>query len=112
MTSTNSSALFSLGLARKSGVLIAGQDRVFACLKGNKLDFVVLMASDRSDAVASTVGRVVSSRDRVIQMVDIDRYLLGRSIGLNRCQIVALPLKEGLAEAVVRQLSEGGEAVE
>ncbi len=109
--SDRSSALFSLGLARRSGILVAGQDRVFACLRG-KVDFVVFMTSDRSDAVASSIGRIVSSRHRVIQMVDIDRYLLGRSIGLGRCQIVALPAKEGLTEAVIRQLSEGGEAIE
>ncbi|NCC95356.1 MAG: hypothetical protein EOM02_00800 [Synergistales bacterium] len=111
MAYNRSSVLFSMGLARKSGILIAGQDRVFTCLKGN-VRFVVFMASDRSDAVASTVGRLAESRHKVFKMMEIDRYDLGLAIGLSRCQIVALPAKEGLTEAVIRQLSEGGEAIE
>lgn len=111
MVYNKSSVLLTMGLARRTGILVAGQDRVFKCLKGNR-NFAIFMASDRSDAVASTVGRLAGSRHNVVDMFDIDRYDLGVAIGLSRCQIVALPAKEGLTEAAIRQLSEGGEAIE
>ncbi len=107
----NRSVLFLLGIARKSGILVPGQDRVLEALKSRK-KFLVLMTSDRSDAVASSVGRLVSLGHIVVQLPFIDRKSLGTAIGLNSCQIVALPQKEGLTEAVTRQLSEGGKAVE
>ncbi|MCF4113601.1 MULTISPECIES: hypothetical protein [Dethiosulfovibrio] len=101
-----------LGLARRAGFLVIGQDNVFAVLQKNKKNYVVIMTSDRSDAVARKAKKEAFSRHSFFQLRTIDRERLGEAIGLAGCQIVALPEGEGLTDTVILRLKEGGEAIE
>lgn len=98
----------TLGLARRSGELIVGQDRVLEGLSAG-LSLLVLLASDYS----STLKRALDAKNAEAHVLSgIGRSELGQILGLRQAQIAALPLRSGFAGKLKGLLPEGGNAVE
>ncbi len=91
--------LSMLGLARRAGFLIVGQDDLRAKLR-EQMALLVIAASDCAPNVLRHVQGV-----RCIVLEDVDREDLGTSIGLPGAQIVALPAGCGFAKKISNLLS-------
>lgn len=105
----NRDAVAALGMARRAGELIIGQDRVMGALSaGEKL--LVLTSADASE----TLRRALSIRGvRFRPMNGVDRRALGGALGLRQTVIAALPEGSGFAEKLNELIpEEGGTAVE
>lgn len=98
----------TLGLARKSGELIIGQDRVLQALS-DSTEILVLLANDHS----ATLKRAIDAKSKHTAVLsDISRADLGVLFGMRQAQIVAIPIRRGLGGKVKGLLSEGGNAIE
>jgi ribosomal protein L7Ae-like RNA K-turn-binding protein len=104
-------ALSLLGMARRAGVLLVGQDQVFAprgSLAGGRF---VVTTSDCSPNVLRKLeaaggnagGRILHSA-----LEGVNREELGRSLGVRSAQIAALPLKSGFAKKLAVLLQQEG----
>ncbi|MGI6075148.1 MAG: RNase P modulator RnpM [Pyramidobacter sp.] len=97
-----------LGMARRAGELIIGQDRVLRCLSaGDRL--LTLITEDCSAAVKRALD---AKNAEVYVLSGTSRSELGQLLGLRQAQIAALPVQSGFAEKLKRLLPEGGNAVE
>lgn len=95
-----------LGLARRAGALLIGQDDVFAD-KGARL--LVLTTDELSESVARKVEAGASAgRLKQVELSGISRAELGHAIGINGAQIAALPQGSGFADKIVQILEQGG----
>ncbi len=85
-----------LGLARRAGELLVGQDRTLEGLSAGK-NLTVLLANDHSAALKRTIDAKTADY-RILE--EINRAELGRLLGLRQAQIVALPAECGFAEKI------------
>lgn len=93
--------LNTLGMARRAGVLVVGQDNVFSEIKRH-VSMLVITASDCSAAVLrSAAPHAERGEARIITLKDTDRSVLGRYIGIGAAQIVALPAGCGFAKKLL-----------
>lgn len=98
----------TLGLARRAGELIVGQDRVLNSLSAGQ-NLFVLLTRDHSE----TLKRAIDAKAVDVHVLaGVSRLELGQLLGLRQAQIVALPLRSGFAEKIKGLLPEGGNAVE
>ncbi len=96
-----------LGLARKAGELIIGQDRVLEQLKQKKL--LVIFSEDRS----LSLERSIRNKEATISVLaGVCRSELGRAVGLQHTQVIAIAQNSGFARKVGDLLPKGGEAFE
>ncbi|MCE5200933.1 MAG: hypothetical protein LLF78_00250 [Synergistaceae bacterium] len=87
----------TMGMARRAGKLIVGQDNVFAAMKRDPL--LVIVTDDCSASVLRSLGAGVDRGTvRVVTMKDTDRTVLGAHLGVGSAQVAALPLKSGFAK--------------
>lgn len=101
-----------LGLARRSGRLLMGQDKVLvAAKKGTRL--LVITSGDVSAAVLRSL-RTHEERGSCarITITDADRTALGGRLGIASTQIVALPIQDGLAKKILNIFNDGSDADE
>lgn len=104
-TQIESPILELLGMARRGGNLIIGQDRVFTSMSENP-QLLILVASDCSESVLLRLQR----RELPYRTLNLNRHELGNALGLNQAQILALETRSGFARKVGDLLPEGGEA--
>lgn len=98
----------TLGLARRAGELIIGQDRVLENL-GSSNNYIVFITHDCS----CTLKRSVDAKNVPVHVLtDLSRLELGQLLGLRQAQIAALPSQSGFARKLVTLLPEGGNALE
>ncbi|MDY2649091.1 MAG: DUF448 domain-containing protein [Pyramidobacter porci] len=98
----------TLGLARRAGELIVGQDRVLNSLSAGQ-NLFVLLTRDHSE----TLKRAIDAKAADVHVLaGVSRLELGQLLGLRQAQIVALPLRSGFAEKIKGLLPEGGNAIE
>ncbi|RKJ77429.1 DUF448 domain-containing protein [Pyramidobacter sp. CG50-2] len=98
----------TLGLARRAGELIVGQDRVLGELSAGQ-NLFVLLTHDHS----VTLKRSIDAKNAGAHVLaGVSRLELGQLLGLRQAQIVALPVRSGFAEKIKGLLPEGGNAVE
>ena len=98
----------TLGLARRAGELIVGQDRVLDSLSAGQ-NLFVLLTRDHSE----TLKRAIDAKAVDVHVLaGVSRLELGQLLGLRQAQIVALPVRSGFAEKIKGLLPEGGNAVE
>lgn len=99
-------ALKMLGIARRSGVLLLGQDRVFAA-KGVRL--MAITTEDCGGSVARKVAHRAEAGDFVHIVINgVTREELGNAVGVAGAQIAALPLDSGFAKKIAELLEQGG----
>lgn len=89
-----------LGLARRAGILLIGQDQVLKELRHAG----TLMTVVTSDCSPSLLRRLKAKAERgeitLLTLEDTDRSLLGSHLGVDSAQIAALPYG-GLAKKVL-----------
>ena len=98
-----------LSLARRSRVLLVGQDQIRQRARG-KAGFLFIVARDCSPVVLRFVTSRVDREGGVLFGIPENRNEIFASIGLNTTQIVALPQNHGLAQEIYRLL--GGEGID
>ncbi|MDR1915392.1 MAG: ribosomal L7Ae/L30e/S12e/Gadd45 family protein [Synergistaceae bacterium] len=96
-----------LGIARRAGELIFGQDQVIGALKKKKRLFIVWTA-DCSQAVIRKIEPLLEKRSISCVLKDVSRENLGRSLGVQCAQIAALPVEGGFAKKLTELLHSGG----
>ena len=103
-------ALFLLGVARKSGTLLIGQDKVFSALGALPEGLFVVTTRDCSSNVLKKLAR---AGDRVIchTLAGVERGELGKSLGVRSAQVAALPIKSGFAEKLAELLRQEGPCI-
>jgi ribosomal protein L7Ae-like RNA K-turn-binding protein len=85
-----------LGLARRAGLLLIGQDDV---LGEPKQRLFIVRTEDCSPSVLRKVERKLAGSGSVCFVIKgVSRERLGRSIGVNSAQIAALPIESGFAK--------------
>ncbi|NLX75069.1 MAG: hypothetical protein GXZ13_04390 [Synergistaceae bacterium] len=101
MINSENEILNMLGLARRAGELIIGQDDVFAQIrKGKKL--FILLANNASKIIQRKVV-TVSERNNLtyIALQNTGRKIIGERLGIKEVQIAALPADGGLAKKIL-----------
>jgi len=86
-------ALSLLGMARRAGALMVGQDRVFAAMRDGGL-FIVASA----DCSQSVLRKALSSNCETLVAPNFSRESLGTAVGVMNAQIVALPVGSGFVK--------------
>jgi ribosomal protein L7Ae-like RNA K-turn-binding protein len=98
--SKNEELMNILGLSRRAGILLIGQDQVLAGDKHNE-KLVVIVTSDCSvNVLRSLKPRVERGEVVLLKLEDTDRTALGSHLGVGSAQIAALP-HGGLAKKVL-----------
>ena len=87
-------ALALLGMARRARVLIVGQDRVFAAMRGGGGLFIVASG----DCSGNVLRKALSSNCETLVLEDFSRESLGKAVGVMNAQIVALPGGSGFVK--------------
>ena len=99
--SKNESIMNILGLSRRAGILLIGQDQVLAAGAKHKEQLVVVITSDCSaNLLRSLKPRVERGEVVLLKLEDTDRTALGSHLGVGSAQIAALP-HGGLAKKVL-----------
>lgn len=95
-----------LGLARRAGKLLVGQDKVLTAAKtGARL--LVVTSNDLASAVERSLkphterGSVI-----IITATDCDRASLGERVGVFSAQIAALPKEDGFSKKILNVLND------
>lgn len=110
MIDMTSRLLSQLGLARRAGELLIGQDRVFSALGANGGGFLVLVSADCSGAV---LRKLVAKRSAIaIRLDGVTRELLGGALGIRSVQVVAISTKNGFAEKLKQFSEQGGSRID
>lgn len=93
-----------LGMARRAGVVVIGQDNVLAKLKRGERLFMIT-TGDCSGALLLKIGRHCE-RGSVCRSIDgITREELGGAMGISSTQIAALPAESGFADSMAKLLN-------
>ncbi|HHT44556.1 MAG TPA: L7Ae/L30e/S12e/Gadd45 family protein [Fastidiosipila sp.] len=96
--------LSHLGLARRAGKILIGQDQLQDGKHRDDL-FLIVMTED----AGSTVRRkteALSERRQIPLLVAFDRDELGRALGVGRCSIVGI-IDKGFADALINKAPDG-----
>ncbi|NLM70358.1 MAG: hypothetical protein GX181_00160 [Synergistaceae bacterium] len=105
------SLLSYLGLARRSGVLIIGQDNVKSSLA--RREKLLLLFSDTNSAFFRSIrSRLDEEGVVVVAPGNITGEELSSAIGAKNVKVVALPLRSGFAKKILQLLAEGGKDIE
>ena len=100
-----------LGFARRSGLLIIGQDSVKSSMtRGAEL--LVLFAGESSSFTRSIQRKNTEKCSLVFCPPEISRDALSQAIGSKNVKVVALPLRSGFAQRISQLLAEGGISIE
>lgn len=101
-----------LGLARRAGKLLIGQDKVLAAAKSG-VRLLVITSNDVSAAVTRSLQpHVEKGAVTAILMKDTDRTTLGLRLGISSTQITALPERDGLAKKILNIFNDWSDADE
>ena len=101
-----------LGILRRMGALVPGQDRVERALRSSG-NWLVFFAEDTNGAVLRRLGALAARQGATIRpLKGIDRRLLGERLGLRPVQVLALPADEPLAERLSGWCDEGSDVHE
>lgn len=105
--------LDKIGLSRRAGLAIIGQDRVRAAILEGKGPLMLFLASDASPAVKRRIVASSERRgDKHIQMQTVSRWELGAALGLASAQILGLPLASRFTETLLEDLRREGDVIE
>lgn len=101
-----------LGMARRAGALIVGQDNVLPALKRSET-LAVFVTTDCAGNVSRHVESAAARGSaKVFLLEDTARSELGACIGTASAQIVALPAESGFAKKIYTLSYERGDADE
>ena len=89
-----------LGLSRRAGILLIGQDQVLGGGKHNEKLVVVVTSDCSANVLRSLKPRVERGEAILLKLEDTDRTTLGSYLGVGSAQIAELP-HGGLAKKVL-----------
>lgn len=96
-----------LGMARRAGALVIGQDRVLGGL-GRSRSLVIATG----DCARNVLRKLAASSERgeniCYVLEDVAREDLGRALGVTSAQVDALSLKSGFVNKLTELLQQGG----
>ncbi len=103
-------ALSLLGMARRAGAALVGQDQVLTALsESGRGGLLVLRTEDCSENVLRKLtARVPKSGSTCRTIPGVTRDTLGRALGVGSAQVVALPVRSGFAKKLTELLQQGG----
>lgn len=105
--------LKKLGLSRRAGVAIAGQDRVKSAMAVEKYPLLLLLTNDASSTFERGIRSASQRRkDSVIHLESVSRWELGAALGLASAQVVGLPLASRFAGMLLEDLRREGDVIE
>ncbi len=103
-----SGVLSLLGLAKKAGRLVSGEEPVGGAARARDAR-LILLASDAADNTARRAGHFADAGQCLLARVPADKDALGRAVGRTSCAMLALT-DIGFAEATARKLAALDEA--
>ncbi|MDR1516278.1 MAG: ribosomal L7Ae/L30e/S12e/Gadd45 family protein [Synergistaceae bacterium] len=100
-----------LGVARRAGVLLIGQDQVFrSCGRGEGL---FLIASEDCSPNVLRKALALDGKKTVCRALrGIGREELGRYVGVRSAQIAAIPIESGFAKKIALLLRQEGSGID
>jgi ribosomal protein L7Ae-like RNA K-turn-binding protein len=104
-------ALSLLGIARRAGVLLVGQDQVFRAASRRKGLFVVT-SEDCSPNVMRKALALDGEKTTCRALRGVGREELGRHIGVLSAQIAAIPADSGFAKKMALLLRQEGSGID
>ncbi len=105
--------LQKLGLCRRAGEAIIGQDRIRSTVSGGKGPLLLFFTKDASPTVRKRLAPSgPRSSDRAVLLESISRWELGAALGLSEAQVVALPETSRFAEMLLEDLRQEGDRIE
>ncbi len=112
MNSDAEKLLNALGMARRAGELIIGQDKIFDAVKRKK-KLAVFVADDCSQNVLRTL-KAAEERGavKIIELKETDRTVLGGYLGISSAQAAALPEESGFVKKFISKNCERSDADE
>ncbi len=106
------SLLLKLGLVRRAGLAVIGQDRIRAEISAGKAPFLLFLSNDASSAVERRFLSAAAKRgDRVVHLESVSRWELGAALGLASAQVVCLPMANQFAEMLLEDLRREGDVI-
>lgn len=89
-----------LGMARRAGALLVGQDKVLPALKGTEA-FAVFVTDDCSANVSRHIEAAARRGNADIFLLEgTGRGVLGASLGVTAAQVAALPMDSGFVKKI------------
>jgi len=105
--------LQKLGLCRRAGEAIIGQDRIRSTISEGKGPLLLLFSKDASPSVRRRLAPSGSrSLNRAVLLETISRQELGAALGIFEAQVVALPGTSRFAEMLLEDLRQEGDRIE
>ncbi len=105
--------LQKLGLCRRAGEAIIGQDRIRSTVSEGKGPLLLFFTKDASPTVRRRLAPSgPRSSDRAVLLESISRWELGAALGLSEAQVVALPETSRFAEMLLEDLRQEGDRIE
>jgi ribosomal protein L7Ae-like RNA K-turn-binding protein len=102
-------ALSLLGVARRAGVLLVGQDQVLRA-RGREGLFVII-SEDCSPNVLRKISVLDGEKTTCRTLGGVEREELGRHIGASSAQIAAIPINSGFAKKIALLLRQEGSGI-
>ena len=106
-----SKALSLLGIARRAGDLLGGQDQVFRAASRGKGVFMVI-SEDCSPNVKRKVLALDGEKTTFRALRGVGREELGRHIGVLSAQIAAVSMNSGFAKKMALLLKQEGSGID
>lgn len=104
--------LQKIGLARRAGLAVIGQDRIRTEISAGKAPLLVFLSNDASSAVERRFLSAAAKRgDRAVHLESVSRWELGAALGLASVQVVGLPLASQFAEMLLEDLRREGDVI-
>lgn len=112
MANADEKLLNALGMARRAGELLIGQDKIFDALKRKK-KLAVFVTEDCSQNVMRTL-RAAEERGavKITELKGIGREALGAQLGISAAQAAALPEESGFLKKFLSKNFERSDADE
>ncbi len=105
--------LRKLGLARRAGETVIGQDRLRAAISAGKGPFILFFSQDASPAVERRLAGIAHERAKwVFHLETVSRWELGAALGLASAQVVGLRTASQFTEMLLEDLRREGDVIE
>ena len=104
--------LQKLGLVRRAGLAVIGQDRIRTEISAGKAPFLLCLSNDASSTVERRFLSAAARRgDRVVHLESVSRWELGAALGLASAQVVGLPMASQFTEMLLEDLRREGDVI-
>jgi ribosomal protein L7Ae-like RNA K-turn-binding protein len=105
--------LLKLGLSRRAGEVIIGQDRIRATISAGKGPLFLLFTNDASPSVVRRFAPAEpKGSNHIVRLESVSRWELGAALGLSSTQVVGFFTASRFAEMLLEDLRREGDVIE